>query len=370
MPYTLLAGGYRSSIAALAFDPAAGTLTKVSDAHTPINPSWLEHAPAKNTFYAVSEDETNGTVFSAVVNDDGVQVTSERKTHGGPCHVHVNKDGSGIVVANYVGGSVLHIPTNADGTLSTTSESPVLSLPFPYENSPKPNPARQDAPHAHQVLEGENGLLYVFDLGSDRIYHVIRQGESGLKVVDWNQCAPGFGPRHGVVSHDGKLLYVLGELGHAVTAFDIPSTHDYHPVFAPVGIIPPSVPEGYSGSMDAAEITLHPNDPRTLYVSNRLELDASKANPTLPPIQERQVGDAVAVLRLKANGKGVESVSFVRTNCDTIRAFQISADGKYAAVAGQQNELVEVYEIGGDKHDQWKLVAAAPVDRVTDFIWL
>lgn len=168
----------------------------------------------------------------------------------------------------------------------------------------------------------------------------------------------------------GKLLYVLGELGHAVTAFDIPSTHDYHPVFAPVGIIPPSVPEGYSGSMDAAEITLHPNDPRTLYVSNRLELDASKANPTLPPIAERQVGDAVAVLRLQEDGKGVESVSFVRTNCDTIRAFQISPDGKYAAVAGQQNELVEVYEIGGDKHDQWSLVAKAPVDRVTDFIWL
>lgn len=86
MPYNLLAGGYRSSIAALAFDPAARTLTKVSDAHTPINPSWLEHAPAKGTFYAVSEDETNGTVFSAVVKDDGVVVTSERKTHGGPCH--------------------------------------------------------------------------------------------------------------------------------------------------------------------------------------------------------------------------------------------------------------------------------------------
>ncbi|KAL1406852.1 hypothetical protein Q8F55_006261 [Vanrija albida] len=368
MSYTLLAGGYRSSIATLAFDPAARTLTTTSDAHTPINPSWVERSASG--FYAVSEDEKNGTVFSGVLGDKGVEVTSERKTHGGPCHVHVTKDGSGVVVANYVGGSVLYIPTNADGTLSATSESPVLSLPFPYDHVPKPNPTRQDSSHAHQVVEGAGGLLYVFDLGSDRVYHVARDGESGLKVVDWYQCSPGFGPRHGVVSPDGSILYVLGELGHAVTAFPVPGDKSSQPLFEPVGIIPPSVPEGYSEAMDAAEITLHPGDARTLYVSNRLELDASKMTPTLPPIEERQVGDAVAVIRLAEGGKAAEGVSFIRTNCDTIRALQVSRDGKYVAVAGQQNGLVEVYEIGGAEHDKWSLVATAEVERVTDFIWL
>jgi 6-phosphogluconolactonase (cycloisomerase 2 family) len=101
-------------------------------------------------------------------------------------------------VSNYVGGSLTLHPINADGTLGP---SDVYPLPFPYAGG-APNPERQDASHAHGVVEA-HGVLYAADLGSDRVYAVRRVGHR-LEVGEWIQCAPGFGPRHCAVSRDGE----------------------------------------------------------------------------------------------------------------------------------------------------------------------
>ncbi len=80
MPYTLLAGGYRSSIARLEFDGT--TLAKVSDGPTPKDPSWVEGLDAERAF-AISESE--GLVLSLDVRAE-VKVTSRAATHGNPAH--------------------------------------------------------------------------------------------------------------------------------------------------------------------------------------------------------------------------------------------------------------------------------------------
>lgn len=80
MPYTLLAGGYRSAIARLSFD--GNNLTLLSDSPTPKNPSWVEGFSSDRAF-AISESE--GLALSLDVRGE-VKVTSQVETHGNPAH--------------------------------------------------------------------------------------------------------------------------------------------------------------------------------------------------------------------------------------------------------------------------------------------
>lgn len=166
---------------------------------------------------------------------------------------------------------------------------------------------------------------------------------------------------------------MLGELGHAVTAFPATATRVTPAIIAStISILPDSVPSAYTKYMDAAELVIHPSAPETIYASNRLELHASEMNPSLPPIPADKVskGDTVAVVLYDENGTA-EKVKHVRTGCCCIRGMAISHDGKYAAVAGMCKGGVEVYEISGERKDEWKLVASLPdLLKVTDFVWL
>lgn len=105
----------------------------------------------------------------------------------------------------YLGGSIIFFPITSDSTLSSSSASPLLKFPLTYEEQQTaPNPERQDTAHCHQIIEGNEGTLYVPDLGNDRVWVVWREGESGLSVKGWCQAPPGSGPRHACISNDGE----------------------------------------------------------------------------------------------------------------------------------------------------------------------
>jgi 6-phosphogluconolactonase (cycloisomerase 2 family) len=105
----------------------------------------------------------------------------------------------------YVGGTAVFFPTDPQThALSADSESPILEFDFTYEKTEAPNSDRQDTAHLHQIVEGSNGTLYMPDLGSDRIWIVKREGASGLKTHGYLTAPPGAGPRHLVISPDGK----------------------------------------------------------------------------------------------------------------------------------------------------------------------
>lgn len=106
--YPLLAGGYRPSIARLAFTPPTAStdakLALVSESPVPNNPSWVEGFPphgakgvqgkvgegpgadAVSISRAYSLSEDGGLAVSLKVKGDGLEVTSTQKTYGGPCH--------------------------------------------------------------------------------------------------------------------------------------------------------------------------------------------------------------------------------------------------------------------------------------------
>jgi hypothetical protein len=50
---------------------------------------------------------------------------------------------------------------------------------------------------------------------------------------------------------------------------------------------------------------------------------------------------------------------------------QISKDGKFAAIGGQDGGGVEIYQIGGKRGDEWKLAAKdETLESIVSFIWL
>ncbi|WVR05152.1 hypothetical protein IAU60_002164 [Kwoniella sp. DSM 27419] len=381
MSYSLLVGGYRPDFSILSFDPSTAQVKVAQDSKAPEKASWIEAGPdgdlaSSRNIYSISEVPDAGKAISLRLNksDNKIEVTGERDTHGAPAHIHLMKDGSGLVAANFMGGSLLHIPFNSDGSLSTDSASPLLELPFVYKDQTAPNPERQDAAHAHQVIEGDNGILYVPDLGGDRIWVVERQGESGLTIKGWLQAPPGTGPRHAVISKDGKHMYVLTELTSDILVFSLDEP-TYPIVPKPdfkVNIIPDSVPKSAHSFMNGAELVANPAHPNILYASNRLELhiaENSKGKVDEKDLQKVS-GDAIAVVELEAAGDKVKSIQTVRTELDNLRGMAISHDGKYVATAGRKAGGLEIWKTGEDGLS-WKLAAKnEKIDGVTDLVWL
>ena len=84
------------------------------------------------------------------------------------------------------------------------SERAETLFEFTYDRN-GPIEHRQRQCHAHQVLEDKRGLLYVPDLGADRVW-ILRRENLSLEVCGWMQCPPGTGPRHAVLVHNGRYL--------------------------------------------------------------------------------------------------------------------------------------------------------------------
>lgn len=132
-------------------------------------------------------------------------------------HAHILNDLSALVVANYMSGDAVIIPLLPSGLFipSYDPSTPGYLFKFPFNPSASPlrNPARQDAPHPHQIVEvdvpGSGREIFVPDLGSDVVARLKISGEG--KDLKWAQVESieikgdeGGGPRHILVSKDGE----------------------------------------------------------------------------------------------------------------------------------------------------------------------
>ena len=131
-----------------------------------------------------------------------------------PCHVSLTPDGTRVVGAAYL--SATASSANVDG-------SDLRTYVFP-DDAMGPNKKRQKKAYAHQgFYVGLQGcrvaeLLGVVDLGCDRIRFFDPKTMEPAGVPDLKFDA-GDGPRHAILSKDGKYLFVLCELGSCVYSF-------------------------------------------------------------------------------------------------------------------------------------------------------
>ncbi|KAK9466981.1 putative isomerase YbhE [Lipomyces arxii] len=385
MARKLLLSGERADFTVVDFDEGSKKLSIVANYPSPENASWVETTSTEgsvNRFIGLSGGLSVGSLYTFEIDhaNDTCKITSQQPTLGAPAHFITLGDKSALVLGTFCGGSIALYPitvTDSAGLLLMDTPRIEIFPKFAYEaNGHGPNEGRQHQCHVHQILEGKNGLLYAPDLGSDRVWIVRRDG-TNLEICGEIQVPPGTGPRHAVFTSDEKIMYVLGEMSHEVTAYDMSgkSTDLIRPMEGfSVNIIPSSVHADHQFMMDSAELSLHPTIPNVLYVSNRWEKHIAEREPRLTNVPEKlPSGDTVAVVLLSSDGKSVEGISHVRTSLDTIRGMRLSDDGKYMAALGQEGGGIEVYEISGERGEVWTLISSLSEDLesgIKHAVWL
>lgn len=265
--YYLFIGTYTSTgskgIYVYRFNAQTGKTEWVSNTDSSANPSFLRVSPNGKYVYAVNEisRQQAGRVVSYAFDAANGQLRFLNQQSSGsenPCHLSVSKDGKWVAAANYTGGSLSIFPTNTDGTLQPFAQHIVHS-------GKGVNPQRQEKPHVHSAFfSPDEKYLLTPDLGLDEVsvYRFTKDRQTPLQTASIIHTEPGGGPRHLDFSADGKFLYVLEEMGGAVSVF---SYHDgktklIQRIFTHA--------DDYKGQPGSADIHLSP-DGKFLYASNR-----------------------------------------------------------------------------------------------------
>ncbi len=321
-------GASSKGIYAFRFDDGSGALTPIGlVAETP-SPSFLAVSPNHRFLYAVNEVSSfdaekagSVTAFAIDAQTGRLRLLNAQSSKGAdPCHLAVDATGRFVAVANYSSGNFALLPASADGKLGA-------AVAILANGGTGPNAARQDGPHAHAVVfDASNRYLLAADLGIDRVL-VYRFDPSSGAITANNpsslQLAPGAGPRHLALHPKAPLAFVINELMSTVTSL---SWDQKSGRLAAAGSVS-TLPAGFSGSNDTAEIVVHPNG-RFLYGSNRGH-------------------DSIAVFAIGATGN-LSLVEHEPTRGQTPRNFTIDPTGRWLIAANQKSGTLAVFSIDAE----------------------
>jgi 6-phosphogluconolactonase len=323
-------------IYAYEFDSDTGKLTPKGVAAETPDPSWVAVHPSGKFLYAANEAGKASTVSAFAIHAKSGKLTllNQMPSLGeDPCYLSFDKTGKYVLVANYSSGNVVVFPIGGDGKLG------VATANVRDEGKLGPNNERQEGPHAHWIeTSAHNHFVYVADLGLDRvlIYKFdaakgsLKAGRPQLPKENPDKAAvldpfsatlnPGAGPRHVAFGPGGKFMYVLGEVQSTVTVFANDSQETYRGVQQIS-----TLPKGYAGRNDAAEINVHPSG-KFLYTSNRGE-------------------DTIAIFSIDPAEGTLMFVARVPTGGKEPRHFAIDPNGKYLLAENQFSNNIVVFKI-------------------------
>ncbi|KUH40447.1 MULTISPECIES: lactonase family protein [Streptomyces] len=203
------AGGH--GVTAAHLDPFTGALTPTGSAAEVADPSFLALGPGGTVLYAVCEID-EGAVAAFDVAGPAPRLLGAPRPVGGAGPTHLAYAAGHLVTAHYGSGGVSALPVGADGT-----PGPVAGLVRHRGHGPDPD--RQAAPHAHQVVPAPDGRhLLTVDLGTDSVrVCALDPATGGLTVRGETALRPGSGPRHLAFHPSGAYVYVLSELAPTLT---------------------------------------------------------------------------------------------------------------------------------------------------------
>jgi len=302
-------------------NPSDGGLTLLQIAEIP-NPSYLALDPTLNHLYSVNE-MTAGAVSAYVVNQANGMLTPLNTlvpTNGqDTTHLSVQPSGHYLFAASYTSGNFQVFPILADGSIGTMTDN-FQSI----GNGTGPNPARQEGPHAHQILTDLDGNhVFGVDLGADKVnvWNLDSTGKLIANTVPLAPIASGSGPRHMAFHPDRQHAYVLSELASSVTVFD------YDPVRAAfiwqqtISTLPPD----FSGTNTTAEIRIHPNG-RFLYNTNRGH-------------------NSVTIFEIEPETGELEVIGWESTRGEWPRGMNLDPSGSFLYAANQNTDNIAVFRI-------------------------
>jgi 6-phosphogluconolactonase len=212
-PRRILVGGYTGErlgdlrpegIVAILHDPRDGTLSQDGPALHVRSPSYLLAHPQHPVLYAVNE--TDPGALSAIGTGARLQVRAQLALPGQlPCHLCLSPDSGYLLVANYGSGNVVALRLDAGGLPQEVS-----SVFDSYGAGPH---ARQEGPHAHHLLLGPDGTIWLVDLGADVVRRLQTSPQGTLTEGEPVVVLPaGTGPRQIRLGPGARTAYVLGEL--------------------------------------------------------------------------------------------------------------------------------------------------------------
>lgn len=211
--FTIIAGGYTAALSVFSFNSETTKLSLVGTPSGGDQPGWVQVGPDHKSLFATQEVGDGGVAsFTLSATGDVTQV-SRGHSSGSPASLGVLSNGKEVVVANYDVGSITSFPIGDDG-VTLGDATPILQL-----QGSGPNPDRQTSPHPHNVVEYGDEVL-IPDLGSDKVWRLVKGTSGGYEVAGSVDMVPGSGPRH-AVAEDG-LLYVVHELDNTLTTYTLP----------------------------------------------------------------------------------------------------------------------------------------------------
>jgi len=328
--YLLFVGTYTKGeskgIYAYRYDAASGQLTPLGLAAETVNPSFLTIDPSGRFLYAVNEvSDFHGapsgaiTAFAIDRQTGKLSTLNQIPSRGAdPCYIAFDKTAARVLVANYTGGNVAVFPVNKDGRLGESSA-------FVQHTGSGPNSQRQQGPHAHWIeTTPDNRFAIVADLGLDKLVVYRYDAANGSLTPNdpaFGKVDPGAGPRHVAFHPNGRFAYSVNELHSTITGFSYDAKNG---TLQPLQTIS-TLPKGFSGANDTAEIHVHPNA-KFLFASNRGH-------------------NSIAVFSIDDKTGRLTLVDNFSTAGKTPRNFEIDPNGSRLLVANQDSGNVVVFRI-------------------------
>ena len=244
-------------------DLQTGKLEYHSELENIEQPSFLSLSPDGQHLYVINELVPNGQISACAIDaaNGKLELLNMQSTGGSsPCYVTVHPNGRFAMASNYLTGSVTVLALEAGGHLGAVIDKKQ------HEGSSVP-PERQQAPHAHSLLLDTGGTFACApDLGIDKIMIYRFDRETGhLTPGDqpWVEAEPGVGPRHLTFHPNGRLAYLINEIGSTMSTF----AYDGDGHFEQIQTLS-TLPEDFDGINHTADVHVSPSG-KHVYGSNR-----------------------------------------------------------------------------------------------------
>ena len=325
--YDLVIGTYTTGksegIYVYRFDTKTGQSTYLNKITGISNPSYITASTNRHFIYSVNEvgvERTGGvSAFSFEPKSGELKLLNKEPSGGaGPCYILADKANKNVFVANYAGGSLSVLPIQADGSLGAPSQT-IQDEGQGFDKT------RQERPHVHTAaLSPDEQFLFYTDLGTDKL-NICKYNPSATQPLTpamppYVMVRPGNGPRHIAIAPNKKFLYLIQEMGAAITTYQY--SNGKLTEVQTVNL----APTDFKGKVGAADIHISA-DGKFLYSTNR-----GDANEIEVFAINKISGKLTLVQRTPSLGK-------------TPRNFNIDPSGNFLLVANQNSDDIYIFRI-------------------------
>jgi 6-phosphogluconolactonase len=291
------------------FDSDTGALTKPALAMQTESPSWFVISRDGKYLYSTNHTPGNVSAFAIDAKTGVLKALNTVPCGAGASYVSLDQTGHYLLAANGNGGSVAVFALQPDGSLGTRTG-------FDQHTGSGPNAARQATPYAHCIIaDPTNRFLLCADLGTDKIYLYKFDATNGHIAANdpaFVTVTPGYGPRHLAFHPNGKIVYLLCEMGSAIVTYQWDAAKGALTQIQSLS----TLSADFKGENDAAEIIVRA-DGKYLYATNRGR-------------------DSIAVFAIDATTFKLTPIQDISTQGKTPRVLSFDFSGKWI-IAGNQD---------------------------------